>query len=47
MEGLAKANELNCDEAATEYVPWNKAMGEALNSMGYIQSRIEVVKKLK
>lgn len=45
--GLQKAHELGCDEAATEYVPWNKPMAQMLEKCGYMPSRIEVVKKLK
>ena len=45
--GLQKAIELGCDEAATEYVPWNKPMAQMLEKNGYMPSRIEVVKKLK
>lgn len=44
--GLQKAYELGCDEAATEYVPWNKPMAQMLEKCGYMPSRIEVVKKL-
>lgn len=46
-EGLRKAKELNCDEAATEYVPWNKPMENLMRQNGYCVSRIEVVKELK
>lgn len=42
-----KAIEIGCDEAATEYVPWNKPMAQMLEKCGYMPSRIEVVKKLK
>ena len=45
-EGLKKAMELKCDEAATEYVPWNKTMEAVMNNNGYKVTRIEVVKKL-
>ena len=46
-EGLKKAKELNCDEAATEYVPWNKPMENLMRRNGFSVSRIEVVKELK
>lgn len=45
-EGLAKAKEMKCDEAATEYVPWNKAMESVVKKSGYKVTRIEVVKVL-
>jgi len=45
-EGLIKAKELNCDEAATEYVPWNTPMEKLLEKNGYVITRKEVVKKL-
>ena len=45
-EGLKKARELDCDEAATEYVPWNKIMEEVMLKNGYKITRIEVVKAL-
>ena len=45
-EGLKKAKELNCDEAATEYVPWNRTMEAVMMKNGYQVTRIEVVKKL-
>lgn len=41
-----KAKELGCDEAATEYVPFNKTMARLMESCGYEITRIEVVKKL-
>ena len=46
-EAHKKAIEIGCDEAATEYVPWNKPMAQMLEKYGYMPSRIEVVKKLK
>lgn len=42
----AKAKELGCDEAATEYVPFNKTMASLMEKCGYEITRIEVVKKL-
>ena len=45
-EGLRKAKELKCDEAATEYVPWNKPMESLMRQNGYMVSRIEVVRLL-
>jgi hypothetical protein len=45
-EGLKKAKELKCDEAATEYVPWNKTMETLMLKSGYKVTRIEVVKEL-
>ena len=44
--GLKKAKELGCQEAATEYVPWNSKMAILLERHGYRPSRIEVVRKL-
>ena len=41
-----KALELHCDEAATEYVPFNHTMENLMKSSGYEIARIEVVKKL-
>lgn len=46
QEGLAKARDLNCDEAATEYVPWNAPMEQLMKKNGYQVMRIEVVKEL-
>lgn len=46
-EGLKKARELDCDESATEYVPWNKIMEELMLKNGYKVTRIEVVKELR
>ena len=46
QEGLAKAKDLNCNEAATEYVPWNKPMEQLMKKNGYLITRIEVVKYL-
>ena len=46
-EGLQKAKELGCDEAATEYVPWNRTMESIMKANGYVITRIEVVKDLK
>lgn len=45
-EGLKMARLLECDEAATEYVPWNKAMETVMMKSGYKVTRIEVVKEL-
>lgn len=45
-EGLKKAKELKCDEAATEYVPWNQPMEAVMLKSGYKVTRIEVVKEL-
>jgi len=47
IEGLKKARELDCDEAATEYVPWNTSMESLMMANGYKVTRIEVVKELK
>jgi len=46
QEGLKKAKELACDEAATEYVPWNKPMEDLMKKSGYMITRIEVVKEM-
>ena len=46
-EGLKKAVEQGCDEASTEYVPWNKTMESIIKTNGYVVTRIEVVKDLK
>ncbi len=46
QEGLKKAKELNCYDAATEYVPWNSPMENLIKNNGYEQTRIEVVKVL-
>ena len=45
-EGLKMARLLECDEAATEYVPWNKTMEAVMMKSGYKVTRIEVVKEL-
>lgn len=45
-EGLKMARLLECDEAATEYVPWNKTMETVMMKSGYKVTRIEVVKEL-
>ena len=45
-EGLEMARLLECDEAATEYVPWNKTMEAVMMKNGYKVTRIEVVKEL-
>ena len=45
-EGLKMARLLECDEAATEYVPWNKTMEAVMMKNGYKVTRIEVVKEL-
>lgn len=45
-EGLKMARLLECDEAATEYVPWNKTMENVMMKSGYKVTRIEVVKEL-
>lgn len=45
-EGLNKARELECDEAATEYVPWNTSMESVMRVNGYKVTRVEVVKEL-
>lgn len=45
-EGLKMARLLECDEAATEYVPWNKTMETIMMKSGYKVTRIEVVKEL-
>lgn len=42
----AKAIELGCVEAATEYVPLNATMAGLMKKNGYSITRIEVVKKL-
>jgi GNAT superfamily N-acetyltransferase len=47
QEGLKKAVETGCDEAVTEYVPWNEAAAASYKKAGYEITRIEVVKKLK
>ena len=44
--GLQKALELNCDEMATEYVPWNTAAAELYHKNGFEIRRLEVVKEL-
>ena len=44
--GLEKAKEIGCKDAATEYVPFNKAMASLVNKCGYEITRIEVVTKL-
>lgn len=46
VEGLNKAKEMNCEEAATDYVPWNKPMESLLLKYGYKVKRIEVVKTI-
>lgn len=43
QEGLNKAKEMKCVEAATEYVPWNKPMEFLLKKHGYKATRIEAV----
>lgn len=45
-EGLVKAKEIGCDEAVTEYVPWNDAAANSYKKAGYEISRIEVIKKI-
>lgn len=45
-EGLKKAREVGCDEAVTEYVPWNTSAARTYERAGYKISRIEVVKKI-
>lgn len=45
-EGLSKAIDLECDEAVTEYVPFNVDAAHVYKKAGYMISRIEVVKKL-
>ena len=45
-EGVKMARLLECDEAATEYVPWNKTMEAVMMKSGYKVTRIEVVKEL-
>lgn len=46
-EGLKMARLLECDEAATEFVPWNKIMEAVMMKSGYEVTRVEVVKQLK
>lgn len=42
----AKAIELGCVEAATEYAPFNASMANLMEKNGYSITRIEVVKNL-
>jgi len=46
LAAFEKAKEMGCDQAASEYVPWNDSMASLLKNNGYKITRIEVVKEL-
>ena len=45
-EGLKMAKKVCCNEAATQYVPWNEAAANVYQRAGYKITRYEVVKRL-